>query len=114
MEPKVDSKRVAEALGAVPVGDPSSRPLDIIDVRERLLEQVRKGKDRVLPVMGSQDGKGSRCAYCGNTVQLDVENQEVTHPEPLCWYWGEKLGLTEPKITFGELLDKVYAPAPGL
>lgn len=39
-QPKVDSKRVAAALGAEPVGDRSLRPLDIIDVRERLQRQV--------------------------------------------------------------------------
>jgi hypothetical protein len=35
-ERKVDLKRVAAALGAVPVGAHSSKPLDIIDVREGL------------------------------------------------------------------------------
>ena len=44
VEPKVDPKRVAEALGAVPVGARSSKPLDIIDVRERLKNQVKSKK----------------------------------------------------------------------
>lgn len=33
---KIDPNRVAKALGAEPVGTRSTRPLDIIDVREGL------------------------------------------------------------------------------
>ena len=48
MERKVDPKRVAAALGAKPVGARSSRPLDILDVREGL-KKVLAPKPSICP-----------------------------------------------------------------